>query len=133
MLAFGQSRDTNSPTAAGPPDYDLTWHTVDGGGGTSSVGTFTLTGTVGQPDAGVMSGGTLTLAGGGWVSPGTSVVQGDCNFDGVVDLLDYAQFAQCVTGPSGPVDPACACNDLDDDDDVDLHDFGILQTLLTGS
>ena len=47
--------------------YDLTWSTVDGGGATwSEGGGYSLGGTVGQPDAGVLSGGGYTLAGGFW-------------------------------------------------------------------
>ena len=47
--------------------YDLTWHTVDGGGATSSTGGgYALAGTVGQPDAGALSGGSYALAGGFW-------------------------------------------------------------------
>lgn len=47
--------------------YDLSWWTVDGGGGTSSAaGGYSLVGTVGQPDAGLLSGGSYTLAGGFW-------------------------------------------------------------------
>jgi len=53
--------------------YDLTWSTVDGGGGTSSGGIYSLGGTAGQPDAGLVSGGTFTLAGG--FSPGGAVAQ----------------------------------------------------------
>lgn len=46
--------------------YDLTWFTIDGGGGTSEGGTFTLAGTIGQPDANLLSGGNYTLGGGFW-------------------------------------------------------------------
>jgi len=47
--------------------YDLTWSTVDDGGYTfSEGGGYSLGGTVGQPDAGVLSGGGYTLAGGFW-------------------------------------------------------------------
>jgi len=46
--------------------YDLSWHTVDGGGGTSSGGNYVLSGTIGQPDAGTLSGGTYNLIGGFW-------------------------------------------------------------------
>lgn len=47
--------------------YDLTWWTVDGGGGTFSTGGgYSLGGTAGQPDAGLMEGGEYTLAGGFW-------------------------------------------------------------------
>ena len=47
--------------------YDLSWSSVDGGGYTfSSGGAYTLGGTVGQPDAGLLSGGNYTLGGGFW-------------------------------------------------------------------
>jgi hypothetical protein len=47
--------------------YDLTWSSVDGGGYTFSTGGgYSLGGTVGQPDAGVMTGGGYTLGGGFW-------------------------------------------------------------------
>lgn len=44
----------------------IPWQTVDGGGGQCTAGGFTLRGTVGQADAGVMSGGPFSLAGGFW-------------------------------------------------------------------
>ncbi len=50
------------------PSFDLSWNTIDGGGGTSTGGGFELSGTIGQPDAGVMSGGSFVLAGGFWVA-----------------------------------------------------------------
>jgi len=47
--------------------YDLSWSTIDGGGYTwSEGGGYSLGGTAGQPDAGVLSGGGYTLAGGFW-------------------------------------------------------------------
>jgi len=30
----------------------IDWHTIDGGGGTSSGGVYSVVGTIGQPDAG---------------------------------------------------------------------------------
>lgn len=47
-------------------DYAINWFTVDGGGGTSTGGTYTVTGTIGQPDAGRLIGGNFTLEGGFW-------------------------------------------------------------------
>jgi hypothetical protein len=47
-------------------NYSIDWYTIDGGGGTSSGGPYTLTGTIGQPDAGVHIGGIYTLVGGFW-------------------------------------------------------------------
>ncbi|MGD1995584.1 MAG: hypothetical protein PVH62_02315 [Anaerolineae bacterium] len=47
--------------------YDLSWWTVDGGGGTfNTSGGYTLGGTSGQPDAATWLGGDYTLAGGFW-------------------------------------------------------------------
>jgi hypothetical protein len=51
--------------------YDLSWWTVDGGGGTSTGGNLELTGTIGQPDTGTASGGTFTVNGGFWGAPGS--------------------------------------------------------------
>lgn len=50
--------------------WDLSWFTWDGGGGESAGGTYVLNGTIGQPDAGTMTGGTYSLEGGFW--PGVS-------------------------------------------------------------
>ncbi len=44
--------------------YGLGWHTIDSGGGQVNGGTFTLDGTVGQPDVASMNGGTFSLSGG---------------------------------------------------------------------
>ena len=47
--------------------YDLTWSSVDSGGHIFSTGgAYTLGGTVGQPDAGLLTGGDYTLGGGFW-------------------------------------------------------------------
>ena len=47
--------------------YDLSWWTVDGGGQMYSIGGgYELGGTIGQPDAGVLTGGGYTLGGGFW-------------------------------------------------------------------
>lgn len=46
--------------------YSIDWSTMDGGGGTSTGGDYSLSGTAGQPDAGTMSGGEFVLTGGFW-------------------------------------------------------------------
>ena len=46
--------------------YDLSWSTIDGGGGTSTGGAYAVSGTTGQPDAGASSGGNYSLAGAFW-------------------------------------------------------------------
>lgn len=48
----------------------IDWFTIDGGGGTSTGGPYSLSGTIGQPDAGSpMTGGTFSLVGGFWALP----------------------------------------------------------------
>jgi hypothetical protein len=47
--------------------YDITWSDVSGGGSSfSQGGAYILGGTVGQPDAGLLTGGDYTLGGGFW-------------------------------------------------------------------
>lgn len=47
--------------------YDLTWWTADGGGQTFSAGGgYSLGGTIGQPDAGLLAGSGYHLSGGFW-------------------------------------------------------------------
>jgi PKD repeat protein len=48
--------------------YDLTRWTIDNGGGTLSGGRYTLSGTIGQPDAGKLESGDYDLIGGFWGS-----------------------------------------------------------------
>ena len=53
-------------TTANAQSFSIDWFTIDGGGGTSTGGVYSVSGTVGQPDAGTLSGGSYTLAGGFW-------------------------------------------------------------------
>jgi hypothetical protein len=46
--------------------YSIDWYKIAGGGGTSSNGNFVISGTIGQADAGQMSGGNYSLTGGFW-------------------------------------------------------------------
>src|SRR5262249_28982361 len=91
-------------------NYDLSWNTIDGGGATfSTSGTYSLGGTIGQPDAGPMSGGQFTLTGGFWpaAAPGCTL-PGDINLDGHVDGDDVQPFVNCLIGGGG----SCGCADL---------------------
>jgi hypothetical protein len=53
--------------------FSIDWFTIDGGGGTSTGGAFSLSGTIGQPDAGAMGGGSFSLEGGFWA--GATAIQ----------------------------------------------------------
>jgi hypothetical protein len=55
------------PAAVHAQSYSIDWYTIDGGGGTSTGGVYSVSGTIGQPDAGgPMSGGNFMLSGGFW-------------------------------------------------------------------
>jgi hypothetical protein len=49
-------------------NYSIDWFTIDGGGGTSAGGPYSLSGTIGQPDANQqpMTGGNFSISGGFW-------------------------------------------------------------------
>jgi hypothetical protein len=93
-------------------DYSIDWSTLDGGGGTSTGGNYSLTGTIGQHDADtVASGGDYVVSGGFW--PGT--------YGCIVNLTDLSNF-MFYWLDSGASIPA----DLDGDGKVDNVDFSDL-------
>ena len=80
------------PALAGP-GYAIDWHTIDGGGGTSTGGVYTLSGTIGQPDAsGPATGADHTLTGGFWASPAAPPCLADLDGNGLLDLADINTF-----------------------------------------
>jgi hypothetical protein len=81
--------------------YSIPWYKISSGGGTSSNAPYSLTGTIGQPDAsGTMSGGGFSVTGGFWsllaavqvpgapaltltvTGPGTALVSWSSSFPG---------------------------------------------------
>ena len=115
---------------AAADDFELSRSTIDGGGAMSNSGAdFELAGTIGQPDAGILSGGEFELSGGFWFP----LAPTDCNSDGAVDLFDYGDVEPCLSGPDGGLlFPDCNCFDVDGDSDVDLSDLARLQAEFTG-
>ncbi|MHC4618821.1 MAG: hypothetical protein ACYTEQ_13840 [Planctomycetota bacterium] len=93
-------------TATG--EYELSWYTIDGGGGTSTGGPYALVGTIGQPDAAYSAGGRYELLGGFW--PGGPLC--------LVEFEDYARLAEhwLKSGSGLP-------GDLDGNLFVDEHDL----------
>ena len=65
------------PALAADAPARVEWRTVDGGGGVSAGG-YQISGTVGQPDAGVLVGGSYQVGGGFWLpaaeEPTTAIV-----------------------------------------------------------
>jgi hypothetical protein len=55
------------PATGFTQQYSIDWYKISGGGGTSSNGNYSVTGTIGQPDAsGAMTGGNYSVTGGFW-------------------------------------------------------------------
>jgi hypothetical protein len=84
------------PFAKSSGTYELSWYTIDGGGGRSIGGPYALTGTIGQPDAAYSAGDNYELLGGFW--PGGPLC--------FVDFEHFARFAELwlVTGTDLPAD-----------------------------
>ncbi len=102
-------------------DYQIDWYTVDGGGTMNSTGgTFDLSGTIGQPDAGVPSvliGGEFELTGGFWPVVLSCDCPGDLTGDGRKDGRDIELFVVCaLTGSS------CRCADINGVSGIDPDD-----------
>jgi hypothetical protein len=95
----------------GAGQYEISWYTIDGGGGTSSGGPYVVTGTIGQPDADWATGGVYELLGGFW--PGGPLC--------VVEFDDFARLAQLWLNTGSGL-----AGDLDGDNDVDFDDLSRL-------
>jgi len=101
--------------------YDLSWWTVAGGGGTSNGTGTSLSGTIGQPEAGISNGGTYHLTGGFWgveadqVPPVVvSSVRSNPNPSALASVGYTVRFSKPVTG-------------------VDKTDFSLTVTGLSGA
>ena len=66
-------------------NYAIDWSTIDGGGGASTGGPYAISGTLGQPDAGVMSSVFYGLGGGFWSV--TTIVPSQTNPKLSIELL----------------------------------------------
>ena len=110
-------------------EYAIDWRTVDGGGELRSTGgDYQLGGTIGQPDAGAMSGSTYVLTGGFWVMPPCWCVA-DMNNDGLRNGGDVQAFVDCYLATG----PGCVCADVDTNGVLDVNDVTAFVTgLLTG-
>ena len=105
------------PALADGP-YTITWWTADGGGGTSAGGGWTLSGTIGQPDAGSMIAPGWSVSGGFWnFNP---ICPADFNADGFIDFFDFNDFSACF---DENVCPPGKTADFNNDGFVDFFDY----------
>ncbi|MBN8645095.1 MAG: hypothetical protein J0L61_07635 [Planctomycetes bacterium] len=99
----------------------IDWHTIDGGGGTSSSGCLSITGTIGQWDAApALSGTGVGVQPGFWndsvIPPGCPA---DLNADGIVSTPDLVRFI----GRFGSSGSACIEGDFNGDGIVSTPDL----------
>lgn len=105
--------------------YSLDWQTIDGGGGVCTAGAYTLSGTIGQPDAGLLTGGNFTLAGGFWAGPAVRPpCPADIDGDNVIGLSDLATLLAHFGAPG-----AHQNGDINEDGVVNLVDLAQLLTV----
>lgn len=97
--------------------YEMRWYTIDGGGEMFTFGgNYELSGTIGQHDAGTLTGGDFELAGGFWAaSTAADPCIGDFNGDGTVNTLDVLAFLNAWTAgdPSADINGDGNVNTLD--------------------
>ena len=129
LVAAATCMITATATAQSRGAFELNWWTMDGGGAMHTVGgSFELSGTVGQPDAGKMTGGTFELVGGFWPAAASPSCPEDVDHDGDIDIQDLAyllgDFGMSGGGLTG---------DIDADNDADLQDLAYLLAVFGGS
>ena len=124
-----------NPAAA--QTYELPWHTVDGGGDMWGYGgDYEISGTIGQPDAGVvMTGGDYVLVGGFWagVVAAPESCPGDLNCDGLVDFRDINPFVLYLSNyiAWATAYPACNPQNGDVNGDGTYPSFGDINPFVT--
>jgi hypothetical protein len=106
------------PTANAVLNVD--WYSIDAGGSTTTGGTLTLRGTIGQPDAHVASGGTYVLDGG--FRTISHCVVSDANEDGSVDVIDLLYLVETFGTARGEPSYNSMC-DFNTDGSVDVLDL----------
>jgi hypothetical protein len=108
---------------------EITWFTIDCGGGTSAAGDLTLTGTIGQHDAGSIGGGGLTLTGGFWGGSATGPAPCYANCDGSTTnpILNVADFS-CFLTKFAAGDPYANCDGSTTAPTLNVADFSCFLT-----
>ncbi len=110
---------------------DLSWRTVDAGGGASSGSGFTLEFTIGQFDAGAISGFDYEVLGGYW--PGTDAASCYANCDGstIAPVLNVNDFI-CFQQRFAAADPLANCDGSTIPPVPNVNDFICFQQKFAG-
>lgn len=118
--------------------YTLVWYRIAGGGENNmSGGPYSLSGTIGQHDAGKLSGGVYAVSGGFWSGalPDLDVL-GDLNCDGAANVLDINPFVLAILDPVAYAATYPGCNrlnaDINGDGAANVLDINPFVALLLG-
>jgi hypothetical protein len=126
---------TAASTAQSAGPLDLSWCTIDGGGGIASNGGFALAGTIGQPDAGIMDDGAgLVMLSGFWALDlgAPQPCYSDCDTSTGIRTLDIFDFL-CFQNRFASADPyACDCDTSTGAATCDIFDFLCFQNAYAG-
>ncbi len=110
LVAAILSAAMGAPALAQPDDtFTLPWWTIDCGGGPSAAGTLVFNVTIGQPDAGRMSGGSFVLSGGFWAAPAPAACYANCDGSTVAPILTANDF-QCFLNQFAAGDSYANCD-----------------------
>jgi hypothetical protein len=97
---------------------------IIGAGGTSTGGTYTLSGVIGQFDAGTLTGGGYTLQGGFLpiVASAPAGACGDATLDGTVDVTDAILVLRHIVGLDSLTPAQVQTADVAKDGAIDVND-----------
>jgi hypothetical protein len=101
--------------------FEIDAAAISGGGGRSSGNGYSLIGTIGQRDVGLMGGNRLAVLGGLWAMVSTATLApcaGDCGGDGQVFVNELLTMVRLSLTDSPPDD--CRAGDADDDGRVSV-------------
>jgi hypothetical protein len=137
VIGLGIPIDAARAQTGGP--FDLTWSTVDSGGAMRSQGgAFELCGTIGQYDAGMLTGGASGLAGGFW-SAAADAAPCDCQLFGdmapeggdcSVDVGDILMLLDAF--PGVVICPDCDLSPCGGDGNTDVCDISAVLDAFSG-
>lgn len=119
-MALGRAATATAQTGDG---YDLTWNTVGAGGGASGDAQYRVDGSIGEPDAGLvtLTDGTYSVTGGFWAGVSAGRCTGDCQGDGRVSIDELVTGVDMMLG--GRSLDQCPSFDPDGDGGVTVADL----------
>ncbi len=99
------------PSSALAQPFAITWSTIDSGGVTSvAAGSYTLGGTIGQPDAGLLTAGSLQCIGGFWGgADAAAACYANCDGSTATPVLTANDF-QCFLNAFASAAPYANCD-----------------------